>query len=331
MKKLILSLAVLCSAFVVNAQQDPMFTKYLFNPLYYNPAVAGSNDALSLTLLHRQQWLGIEGAPMTQSFTAHTPLRNEKVSLGFSGYLDQIGITRQIGLYGSFAYRFPITKKLKLSLGVQGGVLNWRSDYNDPSFNPSRVGDPNFVGQPSTWLPNFGAGMYLNSKKFFFGFSVPHLLNGDLRNYGNTVIGQAPAQQARHYFMTTGVALPLNRTESIVFRPVILWKNVGMFMEKQSVTEKTIAAPNELDIDLSLIFNKRFWVGAAYRTAVEGNSSNDSVDAWFSILMNSGLRIGAAYDYHLTALQGPGKATYELMLGYDFYRVQSKINTPRYF
>lgn len=336
MKKLTL-LALLCimGGYAANAQQLPMFTKYMFNPLGYNPGYAGSADALDVVLLHRHQWWGIDGAPMTQNLVLHSPIKSKNIGLGLNMSYDRLANQRSFNFFPSFAYRIkfgdhsPKGKGGYISMGLQGGFTNWTANWSSLSLdNPN---DPAFQNlQPNLWLPNVGAGIYVHTKTWFVGFSAPQIITSKLRKRTSVEPDSLPiAQQFRHYYLTAGMAFKLS--ENVVFRPTILFKNVGLFMERNQ--QGRIGAPNEFDIDAAFLFNKRFWVGAAFRSAFElGSSSYDSVDFWAAIRMNNGLRIGAAFDYTLTRLRSTVQGTYELMLGYDLLRLdESKIEHPRYF
>lgn len=331
MKKHILHITLLLLIAVgsTQAQQDPMFTKYMFNPMNYNPAYAGSAGALDMVLLHRQQWWGIKGAPMTQNLSMHSPIKDKNIGLGMNLSLDQIATSRQLNAFASFAYRIALNSKgtTNLAIGMQGGVSNWSADWTDLDIeNPN---DPAFQNlQPNLWLPNFGAGLYLHSEKWYVGLSAPMLLTNDLRQSNDPNV--PVAQQYRHYYLSGGAAIPLNG--SIVLRPSILIKNVGLFMDRNQLNG--IGAPTEFDVDLALLFNKTFWVGASFRSAFEviGNSSSyDSVDFWASLRLQNGLRIGVAYDYTLTDLQGPAQGSYEVLLGYDLIRYIDRVRHVRYF
>lgn len=329
MRKLLLAnLLLLLFALSGSAQQDPMFTKYMFNSLVFNPAYAGAKGHMSVTLLHRDQWLGMEGAPATQSFTVHSPLEGDKVGLGMSVVRDEIGVTNTLSAMGSYAYRMQLGAG-KLCLGLQAGVLNWRADFTKLTINNSA--DPAFLNDmtPNMWLPNVGVGLhYYVPNKFYIGVSAPHILQMTLREEygGNPVM----AQQYRHYYLFAGCAIPLS--ELLVFKPSLLIKNVGLFGEFQP--NNLIGAPTEFDIDLSLLIYKALWVGVAFRSAFEGfngTSSMDSGDIWVSYYLRNGFRIGAAYDYTLTDLRPFAQGSYEIMLGYEMNYKSKQIVTPRYF
>ena len=194
MKRALTFLTLLFLAGQSFGQQEPMFTKYMFNSLIFNPGYAGSSEFLSVGLLHRSQWYEIDGAPTTQTFTAHTPLRNERVGVGFSLINDVIGPSQTIGANLAYAYRIPLGKKLKLSVGLQGGIESYTADWSE--LNIDQELDPSFATNVSKFLPNFGAGFYLYSDRFYIGGSVPHLVEYDLREENNLEIY---ARQIRHY------------------------------------------------------------------------------------------------------------------------------------
>ena len=335
MKKISL-LSIFCLAISgIYAQQTSMFTKYMFNQLSFNPAYAGSADALDVVLLHRHQWVNMgQNAPMTQNFTLHSPIQAKNIGLGLNVTYDRIPTQQTFSFFPSFSYRIkfgdPEKKGGYISLGLQGGVSNFRANYT--ALDLDNPNDPAFQNQqPNLWLPNFGTGIYVQSKTWFAGLSSPMLVTNALRkrtavDLDNTAI----AQQFRHYYLTGGVAFKL--TEDITFRPTILIKNIGLFVER-NVANIRRGAPNTFDIDAAFLFKKRFWVGVAFRSAFELRSSSyDSVDFWASIRLNNGLRIGAAYDYTLSRLGATNQGTYEIMLGYDLLRLDiSKVVHVRYF
>ncbi len=315
---------------VAFAQQEPMFTKYMFNSLIFNPAYAGSKEHMSMNLLHRSQWWEIDGAPTTQTLTAHTPLRNERVAVGFSMINDAIGPTNTLGANLIYAYRIPLGNAVKLSIGLQGGIENTRADWGELLLE--NTVDEAYANNLSSFRPNFGAGLYLYSKNFYFGAASPHLIEYDLRPEATT---QIYARQIRHYYFMTGAAIPING-DALIFRPSILWKNVGLdkrFAKIQAFED--IGAPNEVDFDISFLFHESLWLGASFRTSwaklESGRSSHDSADIWASLLLKNGFRIGAAYDYPVTELSNVTSGAFEIMLGYEFSFDERKVVTPRYF
>ena len=324
------------------AQQQSMYTMYMFNQLAYNPAYAGSANALDISLLHRHQWWGFgSGSPMTQNLNVHAPLRAQNIGLGLNATFDRIGVDKSVSLFPSFAYRIKFgdhTKKGKggyISLGLQGGVGNYTANYSQ--LNLDNPNDPAFaVQRPNVWLPNFGAGIYIHTKTWYVGLSAPMLINNKLRKRTDIEPDDLPISQLyRHYYLSAGFAVKLSN--DVVMRPSLLVKNVGLFMDK-NISSK-VGAPTEFDIDLAFLFKRVFWVGIAFRSSFDmKNSSYDSIDFWALVRLKNGLGIGAAFDYTLSKLNPGVQGSYEIMLRYDLIRSDadggtsdSKIEHIRYF
>jgi type IX secretion system PorP/SprF family membrane protein len=313
-----------------------MLTKYMFNSLTFNPAFAGSPEYLSARILHRSQWWGLEGGPVTQIASVHSPV-SERVGLGLGLINDQIGATGSSSANANYAYRIPFGKG-KVSMGIQTGVTNWRADWEKLRFRDPASVDPSFSEtNPSYWMFNFGAGVFYYTPKYYIGFSVPHLINNDLRR-DVTTGEEIWAQQYRHYYFTAGAALPLNKSESLIFKPSILIKTVGLFGDftPASSNPSQVGSPTEFDLDASILFYNTLWVGVSVRGAFEaklfgGDSSFDSADIWMAYYLQGGYRIGAAYDYTINDLNDFVGGSFEVMLGYDLSFTAKKFNTPRYF
>ncbi|MBL7815845.1 MAG: type IX secretion system membrane protein PorP/SprF [Saprospiraceae bacterium] len=330
-KTITLVTLLMLGALAAKAQQDPMFTKYMFNSLIFNPAYAGSRDHATINLLHRTQWWGIDGAPTTQSLTMHTPLKNERVGVGFSLVNDKIGPTNSINANASYAYRIPIGKKGKLAVGIQGGVTNWRADWT--KLNLEQGSDPPFSDNVNWWKPNIGAGLHYYTKNFYTGLGVPRIIEYDLIP-GRTDQLPIYAKQVRHYFYTLGGAIPL-KGNALIFKPSLLVKASAPDSRlRRDTSFQRIGAPTEFNVDLSLFFQETLWIGASFRSSIEvfqGNSSYDSADLWAAYYLANGLRIGASYDYTLTKLQQKAQGSFEVMLGYEFDYKTKRVVTPRYF
>ena len=315
-----------------HAQQDAMFTKYMFNSLNFNPGYAGSKEYLSMVALYRDQWLGLEGAPTTQTLSIHTPFK-ERVGFGLNISNDKIGVTGSTVGSLSYAYRIPFGKG-KVALGLQASFMNYRTDFGKLNYKDPRSSDLSFKDDVNLWAPNFGAGVYYYSDKFYAGFSVPHLIKTDLNDASGS--NTRWAQLYRHYYFTTGMAIPI-RGESLVFKPSLLIKSVGLFGDftSSSSNQNPVGAPTEFDIDLSFLFYQSLWVGASFRSSFEAiigkTSTVDSADLWAMFYLNKGMRVGLAYDFTLTELRNYNKGSFEIMLGYDLYFKEKHIVTPRYF
>lgn len=290
----------------VSAQQHALFSHYMFNGLYINPAYAGSKDFVSSTLIARKQWAGFEGSPSTQIASLHAPLNNKKVGLGAVISNDKIGITSQTDFYGSYAYHVPMDNG-KLSLGLSGGFSYFKSRFSDLI-----VWDPDdtlySTNSLSNILPNFGAGMYYYTKKFYAGLSVPQILSYDPEQSFHIDVDEVH-QVSRHYYFTAGGIL--STRGELKYRP--------SFMLKYST-----AAPLQYDINLNVLISEIIWVGASYR-------SSDAVMLLLEYQVDKKLRIGYSYDMTLSEIRNYSSGSHEIIIGYDFGFNVLKVKTPRYF
>lgn len=303
-----LFLSVLC--FGANAQQDPMFTHYMYNTLSINPAYAGSREALTITALHRSQWVDFKGAPSTQTLTLHSPIGVKHIGLGLSGTNDKIGPINNTSVMGSFAYIMQVSKKSKLALGVNGGVNILQADLN--SLDLDQQNDPTFQNNIANRVtPNFGVGVYYSRERFYAGLSSPNLIQNQYSSLDQVNGTTLTAESKRHYFFIAGAVF--NLSDNLALKPTTLVK----------VTE---GAPIEADFTASFIMMKRFLLGANFRTG-------DSFGALVGFDLNEQFHIGYSYDWSY-GLRTPSynKGSHEIMLRYDFiFSGKRQIHSPRYF
>ncbi|MCY7349132.1 MAG: type IX secretion system membrane protein PorP/SprF [Cytophagaceae bacterium] len=237
-------------------QKEAMYSQYMFNMMAVNPAYAGSRGALSLTGLYRQSWAGIEGAPVTQSFTADMPLRGERFGLGLSLFNDKAGKIGTTGAMLSYAFKVKLTPQGTLSLGLQAGALNYRANFAD--VNTGNV-DPAFNQNINKFLPNFGTGIFYSTDRFCLGVSCPQLLRGRLNEYVNDTLRNA--RQERRFFGMAGA----------VFRP-----NDALALKPSALVKGVSEAPLAFDANLNLWINNRIGFGGSFRTSnVNFQKAND--------------------------------------------------------
>jgi type IX secretion system PorP/SprF family membrane protein len=286
------------------AQQDPLYSQYMFNTLAINPAYAGSADVFTVMALSRHQWVGFEGAPATQTILAHSPLKLEALALGFSAINDKIGPAHQTSVYADFAYRIKTGVDSRLSFGLKGGINIYQADLASLSTVEVDPANVNIAGQ---LLPNFGFGLFWHGPRHYIGASAPKLLENDLDAVNGSIV--VPASEARHYFLIAGYVLDLSR--DIKFKPSFLFRAVE-------------GAPLSLDLNASFLLRERIWFGAMYRW---GNA--------FGIMgqyqINDQLRAGYAFDLTTTKMGAYNAGTHEIMLSYDFRFLKGRTISPRYF
>ncbi|NPA67117.1 MAG: type IX secretion system membrane protein PorP/SprF [Chlorobi bacterium] len=309
MKKIFTILLIIITVYGAEAQQDAMFTHYMFNTLAVNPAYAGSRDALTITGLHRSQWVSFDGAPVTQTLTLHTPVPFRNSGIGLSFINDKIGPVNKTSFYADFSYTVKVSKKAKLAFGLKGGLNMMNNDLNE--LNLDEDADPAFAADiQSKLLPNFGFGMYYYTDRFYLGLSVPKLLENDYT--ANTTDGTVDlSSENRHYFLIAGSIFDLN--ETIKLKPTAFLK-------------VTNGAPIEGDITATFIFDDKFWLGAMYRTG-------DAAGILAGINITDQFALGYSFDWsfvNTTMVYNGG--SHEIMLRYDFiYKDEEKIRSPRYF
>lgn len=306
MKKILLVIIILLYQLHGKAQQDIMVSQYMFDGLLLNPAYAGSHKYFSSSLLHRSQWVGLEGAPRSNILALDGPINDEKMGLGLIVSNDHIGITDQTDIYGNYSYHLPLGGG-KLSFGIKAGVSRYTYKFDELVYWDNN--DQVFLGnRSSAWLPKFGAGVYYYTPKWYAGISVPSLIAYDPdKDFGNDVNQSGFVK--RHYYGVTGFVFELNNAFKL--KPSLLLKYVP-------------SAPLEADINLHLLYQDKLWFGASYRT-------QDAVSVMLEYQTNSRFRIGYAYDFTTSKIKDHSSGTHEIMIGYDFGKDLMKVKTPRYF
>ena len=289
------------------AQQDAQYSMYMFNPLIVNSAYAGTRDALSVTMIGRKQWVGFDGAPSTATLSIHSPLRNEAFSLGLSIIQDEIGPTKNTSFYGDVAYRFDVSSKSRLAFGLKGGLDMFSAD-----FGQLRVANADDIQYTTAirnqLMPNFGFGAYLNSEKYYVGFSAPKLIRN---TYKGSLQGGGGLEsiQDRHFFLTAGYTFDLNSVVEII--PSFMVKAVE-------------DAPLSADVNVNFFFYEKLWIGGGYRI-------DDSFIANIVYHFTPKFRAGYAYDYTLSQLGDYNTGTHEVMINYDLDFLGKGFRTPRRF
>ena len=287
-----------------SAQQDPLFSQYMFNTLAFNPAYAGSGDVLTAMALTRHQWTGFEGAPRTQTLVGHSPLRNQSIAIGASILNDKAGPVSQTGAYIDVAYRIRTGAKSRLAFGLKGGGNLFQADLAGLSTVEPDPSNQNLGGQ---FLPNFGFGLYWHTQRAYVGLSAPKLLTNELNTAAAQVV--TTAEEARHYFFIAGAVLDMG-TE-VKFKPSIMVRAVE-------------GAPLSMDMNANFLLRERVWLGAMVRLG-------DSFGVMAQYAFNEQLRIGYAFDLTTSRLGAYNSGTHELMLSYDFRFSKGRTITPRYF
>jgi len=303
-----LAVAALLLSQITFAQQEPMFTHYMFNTQAVNPAYAGNRGMTTMTLLHRSQWVGIEGAPMTQTLTVNSPIFRNKLGLGVSLQNDKIGPTNIFTGNLDLAYKLKINKKNNIAFGIKS-VLSY-FDRNLTGLYAAETGDIAIDNATrNDMFMDFGIGVLYTNEHFYAGLSTPKVLfnNFSDQNSGNDL----GAKEVQHYYFTAGGAIDLS--SNVEFKP-------------STFVRATHGAPVTVDVSALFEMNKKLEVGAMWR-------SYDAVGILLGYNFKENLRIGYSFDWSY----GNRTFTYnfgshEVMLRYElFYKGNENITSPRYF
>lgn len=296
----------------INAQFDAIYTQYMFNEMFINPGYAGSKEAMSATLLHRQQWIDFPGRPVTTSFSFHGPIQNNKMGLGLSILNDKIGVLNRNLVYGTYAYRIKTGVNGSLAMGLMGGIDSQVNKFSELKTNNDGSTDPQ-LGQNTLSLiaPNFGAGLYFNTQSFYAGISIPRMIDNQVKFGvgGSSDLTTSKLDISKFtYFITLGKLVVLNQN--------IKLKANGMINLVQN-------APIQYDLGLNFLWSEMLWTGLSYR------SSSASAIVGFQI--SKQFLVSYSYDYSLNAIQKYSQGSHEFVLNYLFSFDGKKIISPRYF
>ena len=304
-KHLVFVTVMMLSVLAARAQQEPMYTQYIFNMQTVNPAYAGTWQTIGFLALTRHQWVGIEGNPSTQTFSMQTPFRSENVGVGLNIVHDRIGLEKRLMFNADYSYRLSVSRKSSLRLGIKAGFTNYSNPLGLYTTYPGDVSDPNFQGEVNNrFMPNVGVGAFLSSDRYYVGISAPKLVETTFKNTENDF---TTLQEMRQYFLIGGVVFDMSR--HVKFKPTVFTRAVQ-------------GAPIQYDISANFLFNEKFWLGAMYR-------SGDAVGVVAQWIYNDRFRISYATDFTITDLNNYQSGTHEIMVSYeiDWKRYVS----PRYF
>jgi len=309
MKTKIIGLIVMLFTIVSSAQQDAQYTQYMYNTIVVNPAYAGSRQAMSIFALHRNQWVGVDGAPVTNSFSVNTPINESKVGLGLSVVNDKIGISTENNIAADFSYTIPASERYKLSFGLKASANLLSLDFSKLSYQP---GDPNLYQEniDNKFSPNIGVGFYLHSDNSYIGISAPYLIETKhFDDSGNSSSSSHIAKEKINYYLIAGYVFDLS--PSLKLKPSLETKYVQ-------------GAPLQVDVSANFMINEKFVAGLAYRwsAAMSVMAGFQASDSWF---------IGYGYDFDTTEFAKYNSGSHEIFLRFELFNKYDKIISPRFF
>ena len=302
MKTRILLFVLMFTGVSSYAQQDAQFTQYMYNTINVNPAYAGSRGALSMFALHRTQWVGLDGAPVTNTVSINTPINLSKLGLGVSLVNDKIGPTTENAISADLSYTIQTSETWKLSFGIKATANLF--DLDASKLNPVNAADPSLQNY-SKFSPNFGAGLYWHSDKAYVGLSVPNFI--ETNRYDDNEV--AIFKERISYYLIAGYVFEIG--DSVKFKPALMTKMVE-------------GAPLQVDVSGNFLFYDKFMAGLAYRWSA-------SFSAMVGFQITDGLYIGYGYDKETTNLDNYNSGSHEIFLRYELFNNVNKITTPRFF
>lgn len=302
--KMAVVVSVLCLAgsAKVTGQQKVQFTQYMFNGLVINPAYAGADEALNLTFIQRKQWASIENSPSTQSLSAHTLFKKKNLGLGVTFVNDKIGVHRNLSGLTSFAYHLKTGERSYLSMGLQAGFHNRRSNYI--SLAGSSTVDPKLYDATVAYTAfDLGMGLYFRSPRLHVGISAPEIL-------------------PERFSVNDTLAITLRTTNMFLFTKYRLTISESIDVEPSLLFKYLKGIPLSYDINMNMIFRKVLTLGMSYR-------KKESIDFMFKGQITPQLQIGYSYDHPIGEVSRLSNGSHELMVNYIFRYVQSKVVSPR--
>jgi type IX secretion system PorP/SprF family membrane protein len=303
MKTKIIIFALMLSCYTGFAQQDAQYTQYMYNTINVNPAYAGSRGVMSIFGLHRTQWVGLDGAPVTNAVSINTPLNNSNLGLGVSLVNDRIGPTTENQFSADLSYTIQTNDTYKLSFGIKATGNLFTLDVN--KLNPVDASDPSLQNIGNKFSPNFGAGVYLHSDKMYLGFSVPNFLQ-DTKYSDNSV---SVYKERLNYYAIGGYVFDIS--SGVKFKPAFMSKIVT-------------GSPLQLDVSGNFLIQDKLMLGVAYRW-------DAAVSALAGFQISDGLFIGYGYDLETTKLRNYNSGSHEIFLRLELFNKNSKMVSPRFF
>jgi type IX secretion system PorP/SprF family membrane protein len=310
MKTRIIGLVLLLLSVVSYAQQDAQFTQYMYNTININPAYAGSREAMSIFVLHRTQWVGLDGAPVTNTASINTPISRSNIGLGVSVINDRIGPSIENNIAVDLSYTIPTSEEYKLSFGIKATANLLDIDFSKLTYFKTETSLVNNSNIDNKFSPNVGAGIYYHSDNTYIGFSIPNFLETKhFDRYAGPESYTYVAKERINYYIIAGHVFDLSANTK--FKPAVLTKVVQ-------------GAPLQVDLSANFMFNHKFVAGLAYRwsAAMSAMVGFQVSDSWY---------VGYGYDLETTRLAHFNSGSHEIFLRYELFNEYDKLNSPRFF
>lgn len=287
----------------VYSQQQAQFTQYMYNTLKVNPAYAGTGQPIEASIIHRSQWVGMDGAPRTQNLGVHGAI-GKVIGLGLNVLNDRIGPSNQLLANAAISARLKLTNKVSLSIGLSGGMdmvnVDWSRGNSQSQNDPSMYNNIN-----NRVRPVLGAGVYLYARKWYFGLSSPSFITRDEYNRS----GEVPIHNRMHFYGIAGYVFDIG--SNFKLKPAVLAKMVN-------------GAPVTVDVSLNAMIKDQFTIGLGYR-------SNDALAILLGYTFKNSFFLGYSYDINLSKLRHFNSGSHDIILKYSLFKKNVEARSPRFF
>jgi len=288
-----------CCWHPAQAQQDPIYSQYMMNGMVINPAYMSMDDAVNLTLVGRNQWVGVDGAPKTASLSFYTPFKATNTSLGFSAMNEKITVQSRTGFNFHVSQKINLNENLRLSLGIKLGMSQFKENNSQLTTT-----DPVFAENASYMKSEVGFGMMFYSDKFFVGLSSPTFQSFDMGNKVNKIVYKS------HYYLQAGYLMDAG--DNVKIKPNILVRKVS-------------GSGLGIDFNTSLLIKELVWLGVSYR-------SEKTITGLVQVRITPNFSFGYSYDTPMSSnLKGAQSVSHEIMLNYRFNWSKEQELSTRYF
>jgi len=301
--RVVLTMLLMLTCLTAWGQQNAQFTQYMFSGLVINPAYTGMDEALNVTFVNRSQWVGVDGAPVTQTLTAHTLFSKSKLGVGLSLMNDKIGVHRNQKIAGSTAYHLSVSENAVLSFGLQAGLNILKSNYGSLSSTSTTV-DPQLVNASigQTYF-NLGLGFYYRSPKFHVGLSLPDLI-------------------PQRFAINDTTSITWQKAQYFVFSKYVIRINDFLQVEPSVLIKYKPDLPISFDLNACLIIKQALTLGVSYR-------KSESIDFLLKAQLTPQLQFGYSYDFVTGQVSNLSRGSHELMISYLFKYSHDNIASPR--
>jgi len=305
-KRTLLIVFLLAGTLYSKAQQDPMYTQYIFNLQTVNPAYAGTWQTIGFMALSRLQWVGFNGHPATGTFSFQTPIKSQNVGLGFNVIKDVVGYEKRLSFNVDYAYQVSLSDLTKLRFGIKGGFTNYSHNLTEYELYPDGQSDPVFQNLiENKFMPNFGFGLYLYAPKYYLSLSLPKILE----NSYSSNVNNYSTKSVRQFYFAGGMVFDIS--DAVKFKPTFM-------------TQAVSGAPFQYDLSANFLLADKIWLGGMYR-------SGDALAAIAQWIINKNFRLGYAYDFTTTDMVNYHYGVHEIMISYEINYSKLKYVSPRYF